>query len=384
MTDSVPRISAVISSYNFARYLPECVESVLAQTLQPFEIIISDDSSTDDSWSIINEYSQRYPQLIRAFRHTKNLGPPRHGSFSRQQARGDLIIWMDGDDRWLPRLLEVQLTALQKEPSAQVACSNVCLVDSVGNRLKVWDDGTEPEPPSGDVFVEVFSRRFFPNSRSVFRNYLVYRVALEQTGYNDPDLESYWDWDGKIRLTSRFRVSYTGEALVEYRVHEGGFSRSQPSTHLRGMVGVYEKNLPLLSSRTLAEAARVKCNIESLIALRQLELPPSERVDRYSASRVCDRNRKLLEELTETERAALEHEVGHEFQLLALRASRDEAMRGNLRLALRYWQEFLRYHSEGQNLKTIARIVLPWRAYTRFGAINRRLQQQPYEHRDAK
>ena len=96
MTDSVPRISVVISSYNFARYLPACIESALAQTLRPFEIIISDDCSTDNSWAIISEYSQKYPQLIRAYRQRENMGPPRHGNFGKQQARGDLIAWMDG------------------------------------------------------------------------------------------------------------------------------------------------------------------------------------------------------------------------------------------------------------------------------------------------
>jgi GT2 family glycosyltransferase len=379
MTDSVPRISVVISSYNFARYLPACIDSVLAQTLRPLEIIISDDCSTDNSWAIISEYSQKYPQLIRAYRQRENMGPPRHGNFGKQQARGDLIAWMDGDDRWLPRLLEVQWTTLQQQPRAQVAYSNVFIIDAEGNRLRIWDDGTDPAPPSGDVFVEVFSRRFFPNSRSIFRNQLMYRSALEQTGYNDLALKSYWDWDGKVRLTSRFQVAYSGEALVEYRVHPGGFSHSQPATHLRGMLGVYEKNLPLLASRSQAEATRVKCNIESLIALQQLSLPPSEQADHYVARRVYERNRKLLDQLSKPERAALEAEVAAEFKLLALRASRDEAVQGNMRLALKFWQESMRYRYKGHNLKRIGHVLLPG-ACTRFRAARSRLWQHSNEH----
>ncbi|MEN8763083.1 MAG: glycosyltransferase family 2 protein, partial [Thiogranum sp.] len=107
MGDS-PRISVVIVNYNFSKYLRECIESVLAQTLQPCEIVIYDDCSTDESWNIITEYSQRLPHLIVAHRQQKNAGMQVNGNAALRRAQGELVCWLDGDDRWLPRKLELE------------------------------------------------------------------------------------------------------------------------------------------------------------------------------------------------------------------------------------------------------------------------------------
>ena len=123
--DSLPKISVFIITYNFAKYLRECIESVLAQTLRPFEIIICDDHSTDDSWAIISEYARRHTELIKAYRQKKNIGPARNGNFGRKIAKGDLFAGIDGDDRWLPRKLEMEWKALQRHPDARIAYSNV-------------------------------------------------------------------------------------------------------------------------------------------------------------------------------------------------------------------------------------------------------------------
>ena len=376
MTSSMPRISVVISSYNFARYLRECIESVLAQTLPPFEIIISDDCSSDDSWIIISEYSQRYPHLIKAYRHKQNIGPPRNGNFSKRQATGDLIAWLDGDDRWLPHMLEVQWKALQENPAAHVAYPNAYTIDASGKRTGIWYNGVGSPPPSGDVFVEVFSRRVFPNTRSVFRNQLLYRSVLEETGYNDLGLRSYWDWDGKIRLTSRFQVVYSGGPLVEYRVHKGGLSRGQPLMHLGGMMDVYEKNLPLLAQRSNAEAARVKCNIESLLAVQQDVIQPTEQIPYYCARSVYDRNRRMLDQLPERERTSLKKEMTREFKYLCLTAARQEAKSGNLKTACEYLRESLQYEPTGFGLKSIARLVLPGWVIARMRAESRQLRSK--------
>ena len=95
-----PRISVLIFSYNFRKYIAECIESVLAQTLKPFEIIICDDHSTDTSWEIIQRYNRSYPGLIRAFRHVKNLGHTKNGLFGRSKVLGELQSEIDGDDKW--------------------------------------------------------------------------------------------------------------------------------------------------------------------------------------------------------------------------------------------------------------------------------------------
>ena len=110
------KISVFITSYNQQRYLVEAVESVLNQTLKPFEIIIVDDSSKDGSQAIVEEYGREYPGLIRAFCHKQNLGVAKNKAFAQRQARGDWLSYLDGDDRFLPRKLEKEWEAIEKNP----------------------------------------------------------------------------------------------------------------------------------------------------------------------------------------------------------------------------------------------------------------------------
>lgn len=359
MDKSNPNISVVIASYNFEKYIGVCIESVLAQTLQPNEIIISDDCSQDNSWAVIEKFSHQYPELIKAIRHEKNIGGWQNGNFSKQQASGELIAWMDGDDRWLPRLLEVQWRALKNNPEAAFSYSNIFRIDAKGKRTSIWYDGKGQPPPDGDVFVQVYSKKFFPTHRNIFRNQMLYRRVLEDVGYNDPQLKSYWDWDGKIRLTSKYNGVYTGEALAEYRKHKGGFSRTYPEKGIQALSQVYEKNQVLLTDRKPEEVVYIKSSLESLIALSQLKLNQSSRDSNYNVRAVYDRNRKLIDELPKNIYQDLETDLSTGLMQLAVRIARDEFLSFNMSTSYKYLSKALRYRQIGFKKKKIIKMLLP-------------------------
>ena len=265
-TGGQPRISVVIVTYNFEKFLHECIDSILAQTLRPCEIVIYDDCSTDGSWEIISAYSREYPDLFVVHRQAENVGMHVNANTALQRACGELVSVLDGDDRWAPRKLELEWAAMCRNPEAGMAYSNVHCIDAEGRQTAIWYDGKGPEPPSGDVFVEVFSKRFFPGIRSIFRNPLVYRSALEEMDYHDENVELYIDWDLKLRLSAAYPIAYSGAALVDYRIHSGGIHNQPVDTHLRDLETIYRKNLPLLENRTPAEQARVEAELESLAA----------------------------------------------------------------------------------------------------------------------
>ncbi|HHJ12903.1 MAG TPA: glycosyltransferase, partial [Gammaproteobacteria bacterium] len=252
-----PSISVVVVSYNFAPFLRECLDSLVAQTLRPSEIIVYDDCSTDASWDIIEEYAQRHPDLFVVHRQPANKGMHANINEALARAGGELVSWMDGDDRWMPRKLEREWQALQSDPSVRVAYSNVWQLDASGHRTGMWDDGSGPPPPQGDVFAEVFAKRFFPACRSVFRNHLMYRSDLEQLCFHDTAVKLYIDWDLKIRTAHRCRFAYTGEALVEYRIHPGGIHNRALDVHRDDLVYIVRKNLPLLQERDATQRAFV-------------------------------------------------------------------------------------------------------------------------------
>jgi glycosyltransferase involved in cell wall biosynthesis len=349
MENSAPKISVAVISYNFERFLKECLDSILSQTLKPFEIIVCDDCSSDGSWSIITEYRARYPTMIKAYRHERNMGSFYNGTFGGKACRGDFISLLDGDDRWLPRKLELEWRALSQYPEAQVAYSNVITIDAHGNRTGVWCDRPGPVLPIGDVFIEVFSRRFFPNSGSVFRNELVSRAAFDLEGHIDERLENYWDWDRKIRYTSRFKVAYSGEALVEYRKHGGGISNAKPDVHFRAMSAIYEKYLPLLEKRSRKDSAKVRCHVELLLAEMQRRVGSNALLTRYTVENVYERCTALYHALPYADREVLKGELSPVFRKLLLRMAIDAFAKLNISQALRCLWESRQYGPETPN-----------------------------------
>jgi glycosyltransferase involved in cell wall biosynthesis len=246
------KISIFVTSFNQKYYLVQAIESVLNQTIKPFEIIIADDCSTDGSQEVIRDYAQTYPNLIRPFYHEQNLGIPKNKSFALEQVRGELVTYLDGDDRFLPKKLEMELETFKHHPEAPIVYSNVYyLMEEEKQRIE-WYQG-KTSPPTGNVFKETFAREF-PRG-SLFRNELIVYNCLQETGFYDPDFAMYHDWDLRIRLTKRFKVAYCPKLLAEYRIHSEGISRSDPERHIDELIRVYVRNHSLLDS--LPEADHV-------------------------------------------------------------------------------------------------------------------------------
>jgi len=264
-----PKISVFITSYNQKAYLVEAIESVLAQTLKPFEIIIVDDCSTDGSQEIIKNYAQTYPDIIRSFCHKHNLGIGKNKAFAQRQVCGDWLSYLDGDDRFLPQKLELEFEMLKKHPEAKIAYSNRYLIDANGQRIKLWADNFEP--PSGYIFPYVFSKALPYNT--VFRNELISRACLNKIGFYDENRITHEDWDFKIRLSKHFLGIYCPLPLIEYRIHDQGISRySTAFLRLSQMQEVYYKNRILLNDLHPKERALIESKLFKVFAKRSHEV----------------------------------------------------------------------------------------------------------------
>jgi glycosyltransferase involved in cell wall biosynthesis len=113
-------VSTIIPVFNRPELLLEAVNSVLAQTYRPIEIIIVDDGSTDDTAKVADKLVQDHPQEIRVI-HQKNSGPGSSREAGRLQARGEFIQYLDSDDILLPRKFELQVAGLRAHPECGVA-----------------------------------------------------------------------------------------------------------------------------------------------------------------------------------------------------------------------------------------------------------------------
>jgi len=259
----VMKISVCITCYNQKHYLIEAIESVLSQSIRPGEIIIVDDFSTDGSQEIISAYVVRYPTLVKPFYHERNCGIARTRTSALEAVTNDFVTYLDGDDRFLPSKLEVELRSLLGNPNAQIVCSNFHYINAAGTRIGIWADPGEAVP-QGNVFVRVFARDY-PKG-SLFRNELVHYQAWKKIGFYDESLALFEDYDMKIRLTKHLHTVYCDELLVEYRRHNTGLSRSRAAKKLEAFEYIYQKNRPLLDDLNATERREIKKRVGKWMA----------------------------------------------------------------------------------------------------------------------
>jgi glycosyltransferase involved in cell wall biosynthesis len=240
-------VSVFITSYNQKDLLREAIESVLAQTRLPDEIVIADDCSSDGSQELIGSYERDHPDLIRPVFQDRNIGIPRNKNAAYRATTGDWVTYLDGDDRFLPNKIETDLAALDSHPEAEIACSNFFYINSEGSRDGAWAD-KQANVPTGAVDHYVFARTF--PRRTIFRNEMVRRDKLEAVDFMDPQFAMYHDWELRIRLSQSARLVYSHQPTSEYRRNPEGISSSQAGRHLDECVRIYEKHRRLIESYT--------------------------------------------------------------------------------------------------------------------------------------
>jgi glycosyltransferase involved in cell wall biosynthesis len=151
MTDTVPSlVSTIIPVYNRAGMVGTAVDSVLAQTFRPIEIILVDDGSTDGiTPALLDQLAAEQPDVIRVI-HRQNGGAGLARESGRQAARGEFIQYLDSDDWLLSRKFEVQVKALESNPECDIAYGITRLVNQAGETL------AEPSKHTGERHERLF------------------------------------------------------------------------------------------------------------------------------------------------------------------------------------------------------------------------------------
>ena len=200
-------VSSIIPVYNGEAYLREAVESILAQSYRPLEIIIVDDGSTDATALVARSFGDPVRWV-----HQENAGPAAARNRGIGEARGRFIAFLDADDLWLPERLVRQVAELEADPD--LACS-VCLIQNF------W---------MPDVAAEAERRRDDPRAGPVpgylSTGMVVRREAFDAVGGFDPSLGHGDSADWVLRARSAgLRDRLLSQVLVRRRIHAGNRSR---------------------------------------------------------------------------------------------------------------------------------------------------------------
>lgn len=212
MTNSpTPLVSVVIPCFNQAHFLDEAIDSVFAQTYSEHEVIVIDDGSADNSYEVATRFPSVHSirQANRGVAAARNLG--------LVKARGELMVFLDADDRLLPQALELGVTAIAKRPRIAFAA---------GMSRDIGEDGTvirEGEQPlvTQDHYLNLLKDCYiWSGSSLVFR-----RSAIEAVGGFNQDLEAGDDYELYLKLARRYPVFCHDTVVTEYRRHGSNTTR---------------------------------------------------------------------------------------------------------------------------------------------------------------
>ncbi len=142
MADKVPRITIGLPIYNEQELLPGAIDSLLGQTEGDFELLISDNASTDATADICREYADKDTR-IRVYRYPRNVGAPRNYNRVCDMARGEYFMWAAADDRWQPTYVQRCAEALDAGSDAVLAYTATQLVDAEGKPTEIYRDPFE-------------------------------------------------------------------------------------------------------------------------------------------------------------------------------------------------------------------------------------------------
>ncbi len=135
----MPRISIGLPVYNGENFVKEALDSLLAQTFEDFELIISDNASTDATSEICRAYTAKDPR-VRYYRNNENIGAAPNFNRLFELSSGEYFKWAHHDDMCAPEYLERCIEVLDREPSAMICHPKTRIIDEHGNHIKNYDD----------------------------------------------------------------------------------------------------------------------------------------------------------------------------------------------------------------------------------------------------
>lgn len=208
-----PMVSVIIPCYKGEKFLSEAIDSVLSQTYQNFEIIVVDDGSPDDIRGVVS----RYPQV--KYIHQENQGVSVARNRGEKEGSGELLVFLDHDDRLLPNALEIGVNSLEEHPHCGMVGGFSQSIDSDGNLRK-----NQPRKIIETVNYETIlaGQSFVPSAALMFR-----KTAFETINGFDASFRQAQDLDLFLRLAQKFPIYHHNQIIVEYRRHQGNASNNQ-------------------------------------------------------------------------------------------------------------------------------------------------------------
>ena len=221
---NLPTLSVVVPNYNHGEYIAEQLEAILAQSLQPTEIIVIDDCSTDNSVEIIQSFVAQ-DNLVRLVCNEENWGVNYSVNKAIEMASGEYVCCCPADDRVLPGFFEQSMVLLAQYPEAGLCCSHPGFLDDATGAIDKKEDWFHLDDYSRYVSPEEVMNAVGPKGLWIAGFTCVFkRSAFIESGKYIPELKWYSDWFVWHIIAFRYGICYIPEVLAAIRVLPTSYS----------------------------------------------------------------------------------------------------------------------------------------------------------------
>jgi len=225
-----PKVSVCLITYNHEKYLAQSIEGIIAQKCkEPFEIIIGEDKSTDETATIVENYRKKYPDLIRVVTSEKNVGMVENWRRTIFASKGEYVAIIEGDDFWNSKSkLQQQVDLLDANPKHAICFHDVDVI---------FEDGA----PQIDTVARFPGRTEFSIADVITKSWFIPTCSMLIRKSMLPDFPKWTKTTQAIDMvvhllaSNNGSIGYINEKMGTYRIHNNGHSQS----HWQGKKNVF-------------------------------------------------------------------------------------------------------------------------------------------------
>lgn len=243
---SLPTLSVIMSSFNYAHYITEAIEAMTAQSYKPLEIFIIDDCSSDNSSEIISRFADKFDNIIFVQNKT-NIGGLAVANMGLHMAHGDYVYFAAADDIVLPGFFEKSMKLISLYPDSGFCMSDYMIYYEHVNKYS----GKRLNLSSKSCFVEPLVLLNVLRDRDIHiagQTIIMKRSVMLEIGNFDLDLGSQADWFVDFIACFRHGVCYIPETLAISRVHSNNFYSVKNNKKIKLLYKSIDNMLQLINS----------------------------------------------------------------------------------------------------------------------------------------
>jgi len=244
----MPKISIITTTYKHEKFIKETIESILSQTFTDWELLIWDDSPNYETWNIIQEFTNKYPDKIKAWHHNPNKGIVDNMNFLIWNSSNDseYIAFLEWDDLFTNENLEKKLKIFQKYPEVKLIYNNLDFINEDSIIIKKNILSRAPYIVKNNLIWKedfILKENFYIS----YSTLIIDKIIL-----NNEKIKRLWenknysvsDWDLFFRISSKYKIYWLEESLTLYRKHSNNLSWTLNNIldDLETQIEDYEKN----------------------------------------------------------------------------------------------------------------------------------------------